>query len=144
MSNVQCVDAATKREEKVFRHKWLNEVKYRGENKRFVLFCLQIIVLWNCDKPLPAKHRWPATSVPIIVIEGENKVSLNTHTHTHTHTSHTSKVRWLSFLIWLLVIFSNGKTTVSRNVFIQSESFWELMTFDLCRTDSIKGQFVWF
>uniref|UniRef100_A0A671VUT9 Exostosin glycosyltransferase 1 n=1 Tax=Sparus aurata TaxID=8175 RepID=A0A671VUT9_SPAAU len=33
-----------------------------------------IIVLWNCDKPLPAKHRWPATSVPVIVIEGENKV----------------------------------------------------------------------
>ncbi|KAK1879942.1 Exostosin-1b [Dissostichus eleginoides] len=32
-----------------------------------------IIVLWNCDKPLPAKHRWPATSVPVIVIEGENK-----------------------------------------------------------------------
>ncbi|XP_073678316.1 exostosin-1b [Garra rufa] len=37
-------------------------------------YCAQIIVLWNCDKPLPAKHRWPATSVPIIVIEGENKV----------------------------------------------------------------------
>lgn len=34
----------------------------------------QIIVLWNCDKPLPAKHRWPATSVPVIVIEGESKV----------------------------------------------------------------------
>ncbi|XP_036414044.1 exostosin-1a [Colossoma macropomum] len=37
-------------------------------------FCAQIIVLWNCDKPLPAKHRWPATSQPIIVIEGESKV----------------------------------------------------------------------
>nr|XP_040044485.1 LOW QUALITY PROTEIN: exostosin-1b [Gasterosteus aculeatus aculeatus] len=37
-------------------------------------YCSQIIVLWNCDKPLPAKHRWPATSVPVIVIEGENKV----------------------------------------------------------------------
>uniref|UniRef100_A0A8C9TJH2 Exostosin glycosyltransferase 1a n=1 Tax=Scleropages formosus TaxID=113540 RepID=A0A8C9TJH2_SCLFO len=37
--------------------------------------CAQIIILWNCDKPLPAKHRWPATSVPVIVIEGENKVS---------------------------------------------------------------------
>lgn len=36
----------------------------------------QIIVLWNCDKPLPAKHRWPATAVPVIVIEGENKVGL--------------------------------------------------------------------
>ena len=34
----------------------------------------QIIVLWNCDKPLPAKHRWPATAVPVIVIEGESKV----------------------------------------------------------------------
>lgn len=34
----------------------------------------QIIVLWNCDKPLPAKHRWPATTVPVVVIEGENKV----------------------------------------------------------------------
>uniref|UniRef100_A0A3Q1CBN4 Exostosin glycosyltransferase 1 n=1 Tax=Amphiprion ocellaris TaxID=80972 RepID=A0A3Q1CBN4_AMPOC len=37
-------------------------------------YCAQIIVLWNCDKALPAKHRWPATSVPVIVIEGENKV----------------------------------------------------------------------
>ncbi|XP_051991958.1 LOW QUALITY PROTEIN: exostosin-1b-like [Xyrauchen texanus] len=37
-------------------------------------YCAQIIVLWNCDKPLPAKHRWPPTSVPIIVIEGESKV----------------------------------------------------------------------
>uniref|UniRef100_A0A8C5ETK3 Exostosin-1b n=1 Tax=Gouania willdenowi TaxID=441366 RepID=A0A8C5ETK3_GOUWI len=37
-------------------------------------YCAQIVVLWNCDKPLPAKHRWPATSVPVIVIEGENKV----------------------------------------------------------------------
>lgn len=36
--------------------------------------CFQIIVLWNCDKPLPAKHRWPATAVPVIVIEGEVKV----------------------------------------------------------------------
>ncbi|TRY55470.1 hypothetical protein DNTS_004894 [Danionella cerebrum] len=37
-------------------------------------FCAQILVLWNCDKPLPAKHRWPVTSVPVIVIEGESKV----------------------------------------------------------------------
>uniref|UniRef100_A0A3P9M2K1 Exostosin glycosyltransferase 1b n=1 Tax=Oryzias latipes TaxID=8090 RepID=A0A3P9M2K1_ORYLA len=37
-------------------------------------YCAQILVLWNCDKPLPAKQRWPATSVPVIVIEGENKV----------------------------------------------------------------------
>uniref|UniRef100_A0A671RK81 Exostosin-1a n=1 Tax=Sinocyclocheilus anshuiensis TaxID=1608454 RepID=A0A671RK81_9TELE len=37
-------------------------------------YCAQIIVLWNCDKPLPAKHRWPATSVPVVVIEGESKV----------------------------------------------------------------------
>lgn len=36
----------------------------------------QIIVLWNCDKPLPAKHRWPATAVPVFVIEGESKVGL--------------------------------------------------------------------
>ncbi|KAM9309899.1 exostosin-1b-like [Pholidichthys leucotaenia] len=37
-------------------------------------YCAQVTVLWNCDKPLPAKHRWPATSVPVIVIEGERKV----------------------------------------------------------------------
>uniref|UniRef100_A0AAQ6A2S0 Exostosin GT47 domain-containing protein n=1 Tax=Amphiprion ocellaris TaxID=80972 RepID=A0AAQ6A2S0_AMPOC len=35
---------------------------------------VQVMVLWNCDKPLPAKQRWPATSVPVIVIEGESKV----------------------------------------------------------------------
>ncbi|KAF5889919.1 exostosin-1a isoform X1, partial [Clarias magur] len=37
-------------------------------------YCAQIIILWNCDKPLPAKQRWPATSQPVVVIEGENKV----------------------------------------------------------------------
>ncbi|KAM9838296.1 exostosin-1b [Aulostomus maculatus] len=37
-------------------------------------YCAQIIVLWNCDKALPAKHRWPPTSVPLTVIEGEKKV----------------------------------------------------------------------
>ncbi|XP_032875097.1 exostosin-1 [Amblyraja radiata] len=37
-------------------------------------YCAQVIVLWNCDKPLPAKHRWPSTAVPVLVIEGENKV----------------------------------------------------------------------
>lgn len=40
-------------------------------------YSFQIIVLWNCDKPLPAKHRWPATTVPVIVIEGESKVGLD-------------------------------------------------------------------
>ncbi|KAA8591548.1 hypothetical protein FQN60_016922 [Etheostoma spectabile] len=37
-------------------------------------YCAQVIVVWNCDKPLPAKHRWPVTSVPVIVIESESKV----------------------------------------------------------------------
>ncbi|XP_012720107.2 exostosin-1b [Fundulus heteroclitus] len=37
-------------------------------------YCAQVIVVWNCDKPLPAKHRWPTTSVPFIVIEGEHLV----------------------------------------------------------------------
>ncbi|TSK20134.1 Exostosin-1a [Bagarius yarrelli] len=37
-------------------------------------YCAQIIILWNCDKPLPAKHRWPATPQPVVVIEGESKV----------------------------------------------------------------------
>ncbi|XP_048842260.1 exostosin-1 [Brienomyrus brachyistius] len=36
-------------------------------------FCAQIIVLWNCEKPLPPKSKWPTTSVPITVIEGERK-----------------------------------------------------------------------
>uniref|UniRef100_A0A6Q2XGK7 Exostosin glycosyltransferase 1 n=1 Tax=Esox lucius TaxID=8010 RepID=A0A6Q2XGK7_ESOLU len=36
-------------------------------------FCAQIIVLWNCDKPLPSKNKWPSTAVPITVIEGERK-----------------------------------------------------------------------
>ncbi|MEQ2217968.1 Exostosin-1, partial [Xenoophorus captivus] len=36
-------------------------------------YCAQVIVLWNCDKSAPAKHRWPTTSVPFIVIEGESK-----------------------------------------------------------------------
>ncbi|XP_029452766.1 exostosin-1-like [Rhinatrema bivittatum] len=36
-------------------------------------YCRQIIVLWNCEKPLPPKNKWPSTPVPITVIEGESK-----------------------------------------------------------------------
>lgn len=43
-------------------------------NPYFFPLVVQVIVLWNCEKPLPAKHRWPATSVPVTVIEGESKV----------------------------------------------------------------------
>ncbi|KAL2081886.1 hypothetical protein ACEWY4_021704 [Coilia grayii] len=39
-------------------------------------FCAQIIVLWNCDKPLPPKSKWPSTTVPLTVIEGERKLVL--------------------------------------------------------------------
>lgn len=52
---------------------------YADKNKSFkqlIFPFYQVIVLWNCDKPLPAKHRWPPTSVPVTVIEGENKVNL--------------------------------------------------------------------
>lgn len=44
--------------------------------KQLIFPFYQVIVLWNCDKPLPAKHRWPPTSVPVTVIDGENKVNL--------------------------------------------------------------------
>ncbi|XP_034756641.1 exostosin-1a-like [Etheostoma cragini] len=36
-------------------------------------FCAQIVVLWNCDKPLPPGNRWPSTSVPLTVVEGQTK-----------------------------------------------------------------------
>ncbi|XP_019748646.1 exostosin-1a [Hippocampus comes] len=38
-------------------------------------YCAQVILVWNCDKPFPAKHRWPVTSVPVFVIEGESQVN---------------------------------------------------------------------
>ncbi|XP_068612099.1 exostosin-1a-like [Brachionichthys hirsutus] len=37
-------------------------------------YCAQVIILWNCEKRLPAKHQWPATPVPFTVIEGKSKV----------------------------------------------------------------------
>uniref|UniRef100_A0A8C6ULT2 Uncharacterized protein n=1 Tax=Neogobius melanostomus TaxID=47308 RepID=A0A8C6ULT2_9GOBI len=37
-------------------------------------FCAQIVVLWNCDKPLPQRNKWPSTSVPLTVVQGHNKM----------------------------------------------------------------------
>nr|XP_019959270.1 PREDICTED: exostosin-1-like [Paralichthys olivaceus] len=34
---------------------------------------LLIVLLWNCDKPLPPRNKWPSTSVPLTVIEGQSK-----------------------------------------------------------------------
>ncbi|XP_036003480.1 exostosin-1a [Fundulus heteroclitus] len=36
-------------------------------------FCAQVVVLWNCDRPLPPRNKWPSTSVPLTVIEGQTK-----------------------------------------------------------------------
>ncbi|XP_056150088.1 exostosin-1 [Lampris incognitus] len=36
-------------------------------------YCSQIVVLWNCDKPLPSRNKWPSTSVPLSIIEGQTK-----------------------------------------------------------------------
>lgn len=36
-------------------------------------YCSQIIVLWNCDKPLVPKNKWPSTRMPLIVIKGGRK-----------------------------------------------------------------------
>ncbi|XP_068615505.1 exostosin-1-like [Brachionichthys hirsutus] len=36
-------------------------------------FCAQIVVLWNCNTPLPPRNKWPSTSVPLTVIEGQTK-----------------------------------------------------------------------
>ncbi|XP_077600008.1 exostosin-1 isoform X2 [Stigmatopora nigra] len=36
-------------------------------------FCAQIVVLWNSDKPLPPRNKWPSTSVPLHVIKGHGK-----------------------------------------------------------------------
>lgn len=40
-----------------------------------VSLLVQIVVLWNCDKPLPPRNKWPSTSVPLSVIEGQTKVT---------------------------------------------------------------------
>lgn len=60
---------------KVSIHRYADEYEHVLCVVSFTCFpFVQVIVLWNCDKPLPAKHRWPVTSVPVIVIEGESKV----------------------------------------------------------------------
>uniref|UniRef100_A0A3Q3WQ20 Exostosin glycosyltransferase 1 n=1 Tax=Mola mola TaxID=94237 RepID=A0A3Q3WQ20_MOLML len=46
-------------------------------------FCAQIVVLWNCDKPLPPRNKWPSTSVPLTVIEGLTKVTMSSRFFPH-------------------------------------------------------------
>uniref|UniRef100_A0A8C4PZH3 N-acetylglucosaminyl-proteoglycan 4-beta-glucuronosyltransferase n=1 Tax=Eptatretus burgeri TaxID=7764 RepID=A0A8C4PZH3_EPTBU len=36
-------------------------------------YCSQIVVLWNCDKPVSPKIKWPDTTVPFVVINAESK-----------------------------------------------------------------------
>ncbi|KAK2518677.1 Extl1 [Columba guinea] len=37
-------------------------------------FCAQILVLWSCEKPPPPSGKWPQTSVPLSIIQGQGKV----------------------------------------------------------------------
>ncbi|XP_073711744.1 exostosin-1 [Misgurnus anguillicaudatus] len=36
-------------------------------------FCVQILVLWNCEKPPPPRNKWPSISTPFTVIESKKK-----------------------------------------------------------------------
>uniref|UniRef100_A0A8C9YGP2 Exostosin 1 n=1 Tax=Sander lucioperca TaxID=283035 RepID=A0A8C9YGP2_SANLU len=42
--------------------------------QRMIWLNAVIVVLWNCDKPLPPRNKWPSTSVPLTVIEGQTKM----------------------------------------------------------------------
>lgn len=67
------------------------------------------------------------------------------HAHTHTHTHHH-----LSYLKGAIAIISNYvahlncTATVPRHVLFSRRVSGKLMSFDLCRSDSIKRRFVWF
>uniref|UniRef100_A0A4W3K199 N-acetylglucosaminyl-proteoglycan 4-beta-glucuronosyltransferase n=1 Tax=Callorhinchus milii TaxID=7868 RepID=A0A4W3K199_CALMI len=37
-------------------------------------YCGQIIILWNCDKPLASRGTWPPTRMPLIVVQADRKV----------------------------------------------------------------------
>lgn len=47
----------------------------RVEHLPEFVFRPQIVVLWNCEKPLPPRNKWPSTSVPLTVVEGQTKVT---------------------------------------------------------------------
>uniref|UniRef100_A0A8P4G2R0 Exostosin-1b n=1 Tax=Dicentrarchus labrax TaxID=13489 RepID=A0A8P4G2R0_DICLA len=55
--------------------KLASSINRRGSSNKLNPKCLQmcIVVLWNCDKPLPPRNKWPSTSVPLTVIEGQTK-----------------------------------------------------------------------
>lgn len=38
-------------------------------------YCSQIIILWNSEKPLPPRSKWPPMPVPLIVTDGRRKTS---------------------------------------------------------------------
>ena len=45
--------------------------------KRSNVFChFQIVVLWNVDRPLPPKSRWPSINVALTVVQGDSKVRM--------------------------------------------------------------------
>ncbi|KAL1254403.1 hypothetical protein QQF64_016632, partial [Cirrhinus molitorella] len=36
-------------------------------------FCVQIVVLWNCEKPPPPRSKWPSITTSFSIIEGKRK-----------------------------------------------------------------------
>ncbi|XP_033640929.1 exostosin-1-like [Asterias rubens] len=38
-------------------------------------YAAQVIILWNVDRPLPPKSKWPTVSIPLTVIEGDAKTT---------------------------------------------------------------------
>ncbi|XP_064408341.1 exostosin-1 [Latimeria chalumnae] len=77
-------------------------------------FCAQIVILWSCEKPPPARSKWPQTSMPLILIEERRKkissrffphdaivtdavLSLNEDTIMSTNEVNFAFVVWQSF-----------------------------------------------
>lgn len=55
------------------------------------LLLLQIIILWNSEKPPPSRSKWPPMPVPLTVTDGRRKVRSSA-----THSSHWRLLRRLS------------------------------------------------
>lgn len=66
---------------------------------------LQIIILWNSEKPPPSRSKWPPMPVPLTVTDGRRKVragvSASYSSQTPTRTSELQRWHSSSLLVYL-------------------------------------------
>lgn len=112
---------------------------------RILLHCapLQIIIVWNSEKPPPHRSKWPPMPVPLVVTDGRRKVSVTTWGYRQTVAICKEQTPIFQGSLHDLLWFQQTSSRFLPHAAIETEAVLSLDEDSVLLTSEVRPSFLW-